>query len=112
MALFFASHEVNGDDEIDFDEFQTIFKDVHQNLSRYTQEKMFAAAHVDNSKVTNFEEFAACILCFALKAPVEAEGTRPPKIVLDPKTFYVPDDEDQEEEDMPEDLADLSPEEQ
>merc|ERR1711953_68799 len=77
-----------------------------------TQEKMFAAADVDNSKVINFEEFVACILCFALEAPVEAEGSRPPKIMLDPKTFYAPEDEDREDEDMPEDLADLSPEEQ
>merc|ERR1712064_22182 len=56
--------------------------------------------------------FVACILCFALEAPVEAEGSRPPKIMGDPKTFYAPEDEDQEDEDMPEDLADLSPEEQ
>jgi len=112
LAPFFASYDVNGDNEIDFDEFRMIFKDVHENLSRDTQEKMFAAADVDNSKVINFEEFVACILCFALEAPVEAEGTRPPKIMLDPKTFYAPEDEDQEDEDMPEDLADLSPEEQ
>merc|ERR1712007_133297 len=112
LAPFCASYDVNGDNEIDFDEFRMIFKDVHENLSRDTQEKMFAAADVDNSKVINFEEFVACILCFALEAPVEAEGTRPPKIMLDPKTFYAPEDEDQEDEDMPEDLADLSPEEQ
>merc|ERR1712063_1214 len=112
LAPFFASYDVNGDNEIDFDEFRMIFKDVHENLSRDTQEKMFAAADVDNSKVINFEEFVACILCFALEAPVESEGTRPPKIMLDPKTFYAPEDEDQEDEDMPEDLADLSPEEQ
>merc|ERR1712064_265530 len=56
--------------------------------------------------------FVACILCFALEAPVEAEGSRPPKIMLDPKTFYAPEDEYREEEYMPEDLADLSPEEQ
>merc|ERR1712137_492013 len=112
LAPFFASYDVNGDNEIDFDEFRMIFKDVHENLSRDTQENMFAAADVDNSKVINFEEFVACILCFALEAPVESEGTRPPKIMLDPKTFYAPEDEDQEDEDMPEDLADLSPEEQ
>lgn len=106
---FIASWDTNGDNEIDFNEFRMIFKDVHEKLSRDMQEKMLAVSDVDNSKMINFEEFVVCILHFALEVPVEAEGTRPPKIILGPKTFYAPEDENQEVVDMQEDLADLSP---
>lgn len=105
-------YDVNGDNSIDFDEFRMIFKDMHENLSKDQQEKMFAAADVDDSKVINFEEFVACILNFALEVPPETDTVKASKAMLDPKVFYSPDDEDLEHEDVPEDLADLTPEEQ
>jgi len=42
LTPFFAGYDVNGDNEIYFDEFWMIFKDVHENLSRGTQDKMSA----------------------------------------------------------------------
>jgi Ca2+/Na+ antiporter len=114
LAPFFAMYDVNGDNQIDFGEFCMICKDLHENLSRDTQAKMFEAADVDRSGSISFEEFVACLMSFALDPPAPNTEQPPPK----PRNYMSVDsdqasqDSDAEEEDVPADLADLDPDEQ
>jgi len=66
LAPFFAQYDLNGDNQIDFEEFRMIFKDVNESLSREAQVTMFDAADTDQSGFISFEEFVACFMSFAL----------------------------------------------
>jgi len=112
LAPFFGKYDINGDNRIDFEEFRLLFKDMRAGVSKEMEEHLFDAADVDGSKYINFEEFVGIIICFSMAS--DQSGNRgPPKQAIDPKVFYAPNDEEEtEEDDMPEDLADLSPEEQ
>jgi len=66
LAPFFAQYDLNGDNQIDFEEFRMIFKDVNENLSREAQSTMFDAADTDRSGYISFEEFVACFMSFSL----------------------------------------------
>lgn len=116
LAPFFRMYDSNGDNIIDMNEFKLIFKDVNENISKESMERMFKAADVDNSEVISFEEFVACILCFALESEGMGSDDHKAKIMVDPSVYYSgaadDEEEEQEDEDIPEDLADLSPEEQ
>jgi len=112
LAPFFGKYDQNGDNRIDFEEFRLLFKDMRAGVPKEMEEHLFDAADVDGSKFINFEEFVGCIICFSMAS--DQFGHRgPPKQAIDPKVFYDPNDEEEgEEEDMPEDLADLPPDEQ
>mmetsp|Transcript_27022 Transcript_27022/g.62425 ORF Transcript_27022/g.62425 Transcript_27022/m.62425 type:complete len:587 (+) Transcript_27022:109-1869(+) len=125
LAPFFAYYDVNGDNQIDCDEFCMIFKDVHEALPMDMQKRMFEAADVDQSGYISFEEFVACLMSFALDPcnDLSDQGDSGRKRhMVDPKTYLKQDEkkgddeeddeEEQEMEDIPEDLADLDPEEQ
>jgi Ca2+/Na+ antiporter len=123
LAPFFAHYDTNGDNQIDFDEFRMIFKDVHENLPKENQKQMFDSADTDNSGFISFEEFVACFMSFALDPTSDLSQDNGPRRKRDAVSMYLgdgtdaeakaeDDDEGEEEEDVPEDLANLSPEEQ
>lgn len=121
IAPFFAHYDRNGDNQIDFDEFRMVFKDVNENISREAQEQMFNNADLDCSGSISFEEFVACLMSFAFdeRSDSKDQGNygkskqSPPRNgLLDQSRDDEESDEEEEEEDIPEDLADLAPEEQ
>jgi len=123
LAPFFAHYDTNGDKQIEFDEFQMILRDLNETLEKESQKKLFNNADIDSSGAISFEEFAACLMTFALDGSND-EGRQGPKFVACPSAYVSlnpkndveqgDDDEDEgeEKEDVPEDLADLAPEEQ
>jgi len=118
LAPFFAMYDRNGDNTVDFEEFRMIFKDVGENLSREAQAAMFDAADTNRSGDISFEEFVACLMSFALDSSNDLQEAKPkyavnPNKFLDEATGASEGGEDEEEEeDIPEDLADLDPDEQ
>jgi Ca2+/Na+ antiporter len=127
LAPFFAHYDANGDNQIDFDEFRMIFKDVRENLPKEAQKQMFDSADTDNSGFISFEEFVACFMSFALDPSSDfSQVDAGPRYKINAVSMYLADgagpevnkgeeDEDEdgeEEEEIPEDLANLSPEEQ
>eukprot|EP00397_Hematodinium_sp_SG-2012_P011757 GEMP01011905.1.p1 GENE.GEMP01011905.1~~GEMP01011905.1.p1 ORF type:complete len:612 (+),score=88.15 GEMP01011905.1:99-1838(+) len=122
---FFHMYDLNGDKHIDFDEFCMIIADLNERvLTREQQRRLFDRADADKSGSISFEEFVACMIWFALSGTNKLEhlGSLKPEV-----TIFRPNiaqtqpfddterdasDEDSEQEDMPADLAHLSPEEQ
>lgn len=133
---FFQYYDIDGDNSISFEEFRMILSDVRMNLTREEQLQKFEDADVDKNGSITFEEFSACIISMAMdlknndfckiasnkllnNAPtarrrsmlgidnyIQAVDARVAKDAEE-------DEEDgAEEEDVPDDLADLEPEEQ
>jgi len=122
LVPFFRQYDQNGDQEISMEEFRLILNDLGENISGDVQKKIFDAADMDNSGSINFEEFVACMMAFALDPNdslmnnAEVAGVKSIRR-MPTESAYMQDGDEQEEdgpeeEDMPEDLADLSPEEQ
>merc|ERR1719454_1035981 len=95
LAPFFALYDINHDNQIDFDEFRMIFKDVHESISKDAQWKMFNAADTDNSGYISFEEFVACLMSFALEVP-SAEKKK--KTVLQAQEYLDTQEEDSDDD--------------
>merc|ERR1719375_1574866 len=117
LAPFFAIYDINHDNQIDFDEFQMIFKDVHENITKEAKWRMFRAADTDSSGYISFEEFVACLMSFALDPNSDIKEQKQKQLAAaDAEDKGAEeddeDDEEPEEEDMPEDLSDLEPAEQ
>lgn len=122
LAPFYSYYDANNDGHIDMQEFSMIWHDARENLTKEAQQIMFKAADVDGSNGITFEEFVACCMAWTLDKTgefrelcTERSKTRAdPSAYLDlgPDTGEDEDEEELEEEDIPEDLADLPPEEQ
>lgn len=111
---FFRVYDTNGDNLINREEFGLLLKDLNENVSSDVQANIFSAADTDNSNTINFEEFIACMLAFALDPRKDYPVPGAPKR-LPTESVYTQagsEDAEAEEEDMPEDLTDLSPAEQ
>lgn len=138
LAPFYAFYDINGDNQLDFEEFRMILSDVHEVLPKEQQKALFETTDADGNGFICFEEFVACMMNFT-QLPEIKEPRR--KFRRDP-AYYLQlvdsdeekmsqqsskgsskgrggddDDDDEgddgdEDEDMPEDLADLEPEEQ
>lgn len=115
LAPFFGKYDLNGDGTIDFEEFRMIFRDVGENLSRQEEESLFKSADVDGSGNICFVEFAACLMSFALDpSKYVSENKDKPRSSVCTDKYLAPEsgEEEGEEEEVPEDLADLDPQEQ
>lgn len=114
LAPFFAKYDLNGDGTCDFEEFRMILKDLGERLSRQAEETIFKGADSDKSGNISFEEFAACLMSFAVDPSHDLTEHAKPKVAMCPDKYVAAVDAEgeAEEEDVPEDLAALSPAEQ
>eukprot|EP00929_Paragymnodinium_shiwhaense_P028857 TRINITY_DN16660_c0_g2_i1.p1 TRINITY_DN16660_c0_g2~~TRINITY_DN16660_c0_g2_i1.p1 ORF type:complete len:581 (+),score=132.67 TRINITY_DN16660_c0_g2_i1:189-1931(+) len=117
LVPFYRQYDLNGDGLISMEEFRCVMKDLRENVSGDVQKRIFEAADADNTGTISFEEFVACIMAFVLDpADTLMQEDHRPKKTLAAEVTYVPrtegEEQANEEEDMPEDLADLEPEEQ
>lgn len=126
MTPFFSHYDVNYDGKIDFSEFRMILHDLNDNSPPQQQHKLFVAADVDKSGDINFDEFVSCMMALTLEGESTGfESVDPVIRRASTASRYIPvvrksgsfagdgeEEEGHEEEDMPEEFADLSPEEQ
>jgi len=116
LEPFFKNYDQNNDNQINIYEFRLLMQDLRENVSEDKTNAIFSAADMDKSGGINFEEFVACIMAFALDPfqPKQDEGKGALVNVgnVDDVEQAAGGEDGEEEEDMPPDLADLSPAEQ
>eukprot|EP00930_Biecheleria_cincta_P033573 TRINITY_DN23262_c0_g1_i1.p1 TRINITY_DN23262_c0_g1~~TRINITY_DN23262_c0_g1_i1.p1 ORF type:complete len:596 (-),score=103.53 TRINITY_DN23262_c0_g1_i1:50-1801(-) len=117
LKPFFSNYDINGDGTIDFEEFRMIFKDVGENIAREAQAMIFDAADADKSGDINFEEFIACLVSFALDPSHDLQEVSKRRYSgssnsCQDNSCEETGEDGEEEEDVPEDLACLDPQEQ
>lgn len=115
LATFFSLYDTSKDNLINYEEYLCLLQDLKVNLEPKAERELFKSFDVDDSEELCFSEFVACIVQFALtpatsKKPMMVT-VRNPTLLLNPDAGG-DDEENTEDEDMPEDLADLSPQEQ
>jgi Ca2+/Na+ antiporter len=122
LAPFFTCYDLDHNNQITIQEFRMLLNDLHENVTPQRAEQIFNAADTDNSGSISFDEFTACMVAFALdpSAKLRAKENRanPPTVPRRASAIGAALDvekqegEEEEEDDIPEDLADLAPEEQ
>jgi len=118
LKPFFTYYDTNRDATLERVEFSKIMKDLNEIMTVEEEDQLFKSVDWDNSDSIDFEEFAELMVRYA-----KGEVGRPlvSRSVVTPQKFCVSstvadeasleEDEDEEDE-MPDDLIDLSPEEQ
>jgi len=115
LEPFFKNYDSNGDNQINIYEFRLLMQDLRENVSEDKTTAIFDAADMDKSGGINFEEFVACIMAFALDPFQNDDAEDKGKAITVNTGDDAGDaggDDGDEEEDVPADLADLSPAEQ
>merc|ERR1712137_113559 len=116
LLYFFSHYDTNKNGTISFDEFRMLIKDLNENLDEATQRTIFSQTDKDRNDDLSFHEFLDLIVNFATQPWRQQTTTKTVKL---PTTLYAggtlpgSDEVDEaDEEDMPGDLADLSPDQQ
>jgi len=113
LKACFSRYDVNNDSTIDYIEFTALLKDLKVFVSTEMTSDQFKKADLDESGYINFEEFVQCVAncaCFWEQNRLDKNAASTAPSFED----NVDDAEESEEEgeDVPEDLADLTVEEQ
>jgi len=112
LEPFFAMYDKNGDKTLSKTEFKMVMKDMGERVDDDWVEEQFRQIDTDNSGELDFNEFVTCVANFSMySSPRPATMSRiiPGYWKAEAQTD---DDEGDEEEELPEDLADLDPAEQ
>jgi len=115
LARFFAYYDINRDHRIDQDELRLILKDLHEDTPNAEITQLFTKCDVDNSGFIEFDEFITLMLDYLNTHLRQGSNQRSSKDSNRRTLCFVDDDDDEcgdEEEDIPEDLLDLTPEQQ
>lgn len=118
LAFFFNRYDKSGDGFIGFDEFRCVMKELNVLMSLEAQKTLFTKISAINgeSKGLNFPLFISFVINLALRPErMLSRGGAAPTAVKNPKALLKNDegeepDDEAEDEDMPSDLANMSPE--
>merc|ERR1712137_24715 len=121
LGSFFTRYDTSKDGYIGFDEFRFLLKELNTNLDYHEQTTLFNKINVHDQGL-DFDSFIAFTICYALQ-PQKPNKEAVRHTVGNPKLLMKKqvaddseahseegDDKDADEENMPSDLADLSPE--
>jgi len=117
LEPFFAMYDKNSDGQLSKLEFKMVMKDMGETVDDDWVDEQFRQIDTDNSGYLEFKEFVTCVANFSMYS-----SPRPPTVTrivpgywkakTDTEAQTADDDEGAEEEELPEDLADLDPAEQ
>jgi Ca2+/Na+ antiporter len=122
---FFKMYDINGDHTIDFQEFTMLMHDLHMPQEKDELERLWHLFDLDGNGSMDFDEFAEC--CKRCAYDLTADGRRLSSLAQrrGSKTPVAPladeeaagehasgSEDSEEEEDLPEDIADLPVEQQ
>lgn len=109
----YLSYDDNGNGLLDPKEVKTFFRDFHENIKEDEMDALFKKFDTDGNGTISFDEFigmAYILITEDRHASPEAPHADVTHAVVE--NIYSQDGEGEEEEEMPEDFADLPPEEQ
>jgi Ca2+/Na+ antiporter len=116
LGEVFRTYDVDGNGTLGQKEFSTFLSDFHENISSTQMRDVFKIIDLDSSGVIDYDEFIAA--CYAI-IKRQADTTYAPRSVHSKMLDHVGGNmmnedaaDDEEEEDVPEDFTDLSPDEQ
>jgi len=117
LEPFFTMYDSDMDQKLSKEEFKMVMKDMGERVEGDWVEEQFKQIDTDNSGFLDFKEFVTCVANFAMSS--NPTVTPPARLVTgywkpatDTEAQTADDDEGAEEEELPEDLADLDPAEQ
>lgn len=110
MRPFFAKYDADSTGDIEKNEFLIMLRDLDDQLQKEDAEALWKTFDASNDGVIKFDEFCAGFDTY-LKKPDTAEKLKSRKTLSKIPNYGMEDEEDGEEE-IPEDLADLSYEDQ
>lgn len=128
LKPIFSKYDADSSGETDVHELRQLFRDLGEEVSEAVLQAIIQKYDADNNGLISFEEFVAVMIGYAKgEMPLAASGgttnrTSPVQSTAEPgentvieapgADESVEDEESDEEEEIPEDLAHLSPEEQ
>jgi len=112
LKPFFTKYDIDRNNALDIMELKALFKDVGENPTADDLKRIFSQFDKDKSGLISYDEFVIGIADFVMKSggtPGPAANRRASVKVAAPA---VEEEDEEDEEEMPEGLADLSPDEQ
>lgn len=107
LRCFFFEYDTDGSGNLDLNEFSHVLRDLGEPVSKPQVQALFDAVDTSGDKEISFSEFCTCIEDYVNNTDKKSKLKQLPQAV---RTMPAYDIEDEEEEEVPEDLADLSPE--
>jgi Ca2+/Na+ antiporter len=120
LGEVFKTYDLDGNGRLELSEFSTFLSDFHENIEISHVDEVFAAYDEDSSGEIDFDEFIAA--CYTIIKQATTTGSENPNYgrqLSDTITSQIGEtmlgedgDNDEEQEEVPEDFFDLSPDEQ
>jgi len=110
LKPFFIRYDEDGSGSIDLNELNLLMKDIGQRLSQEEIREQFAQFDADHSGQIDFQEFVTGLVHYAKER--QQNLFKKERISEFRPSQKTEEDDDDEVEEVPEDLLDLSPEEQ
>jgi hypothetical protein len=119
LGEVFKTYDIDSNGEMSLGEFSTFLNDFHEGLGLSHVDEVFAAYDEDSSGAIDFDEFiAACYTIIKQATTAQSENPNYARQLSDQvasqigEVMLCEDGEDEEQEEVPEDFFDLSPDEQ
>lgn len=107
----FRLYDADGSGELEKRELRLFFKDFHENIGEEEIDNLLKKADTDSDGSVSFDEFIG--LAYNLIISNDAQSVRREKVAVTAEVASgIWGSEEEEEEEMPEDFTDLSPDEQ
>jgi len=108
----FHSYDTNGDGSLQISEIQRFFRDFNENLTDEQTTLLFEKYDTDSSGSIDFEEFILGVHSFLIAGESSSSGTKESKLAKATVDTVLSSCDDEEEEDVPDEIADLPADEQ
>jgi len=119
LEPFFTLYDANFDQKLSKEEFKLVMKDMGERVDEGWVDEQFRKIDTDNSGYLDFKEFVTCVANFSVDTSRPTETNMKSLMTgywkttkMDTEAQTDDDEEGAEEEELPEDLADLDPAEQ
>ncbi|CAD7925805.1 unnamed protein product [Amoebophrya sp. A25] len=112
LKPFFQYYDVDKSGTINRNEFGKVLTDLREYMDEESEARLFRAADVDDSGQIDFSEFVVLMIKYIRAGELQGSSSQTIKRIGTPQETGSEGESEDEEEEVPEDLRTLSPEEQ